>query len=103
MEIMTPKENKKFDVALINSCIVYWYLGDDETYMSRIESYEEWLPKYPSRKKEYDAMLIVKKFINIQELAASAFNQYATEVKTQEFPSVEQSYHMDDEILKEIR
>ena len=45
----------------------------------------------------------VKKFINIQELAASAFNQYASEVKTQEFPSVEQSYHMDDEILKEIR
>lgn len=76
MEIMTPKENKKFDVALINSCIVYWYLGDDETYISRIESYEEWLPKYPSRKKEYDAMLIVKKFINKYNLTNDFLKGY---------------------------
>lgn len=76
MEIMTPKENKKFDVALINSCIVYWYLGDDETYISRIESYEEWLHKYPSRKKEYDAMLIVKNFINKYNLTNDFLKEY---------------------------
>ena len=73
---MEGKEKKKFDVALINSCIVYWYLGDDETYISRIESYEKWLPKYPSRKKEYIAMLIVKKFINKYNLTNDFLKEY---------------------------
>ena len=45
----------------------------------------------------------VKKFANIQEVAATAFSQYASEVKSAAFPSVEQSYAMDESILEQIQ
>lgn len=64
---MTDKENKKFDIALINSCVVYWYMKNDDgtfdSYMDRINNYLEWLSNIPSRKTEFNAMKKVKDYI----------------------------------------
>ena len=51
---MNDKEKKKFDVALINSNVVYWYMknmdGSFDKYLDRINNYLEWLAKRPSQK-----------------------------------------------------
>lgn len=64
---MNDKEKKKFDIALINSRIVYWYMknidGSFERYLDRIDNYLEWLSKKPSEKVCYNAMKVVKEFI----------------------------------------
>ena len=42
---ISNKDKKKFDVALINSCAVYWYMrhmyGTYDSYMDRINNYLE--------------------------------------------------------------
>lgn len=51
---MDGKNKNKFDIALINSRIVYWYMQNDdgsfERYIDRINNYLEWLSKNHLRK-----------------------------------------------------
>ena len=64
---MTPKEKNKFDIALINSKIIYWYMKNDdgtyESYMDRINNYLEWLSDFPSEKTRFNALKKVKEYI----------------------------------------
>ena len=64
---MTDKDKKKFDIALLNSKVVYWYMrnmdGTFDKYMDRINNYLIWLSKKPSEKVCYNAMKTVKEFI----------------------------------------
>ena len=64
---MTDKEHKKFDIALINSKIIYWYMKNDdgtyESYMDRINNYLEWLSDFPSEKTRFNALKKVKEYI----------------------------------------
>ena len=65
---ISNKDKKKFDVALINSCVVYWYMknmdGTYDSYMDRINNYLEWMESRPSDRTKYNAMKFVKDFIN---------------------------------------
>lgn len=64
---MTDKEHKKFDIALINSRIIHWYMKNDdgtfESYMDRINNYLEWMSKTPSEKTCFNALKKVKEYI----------------------------------------
>ena len=69
---MTDKDKKKFDIALLNSKVVYWYMrnmdGTFDKYMDRINNYLIWLSKKPSEKVCYNAMKTVKEFISPNEI-----------------------------------
>ncbi len=77
---MNDKEKKKFNVALINSRVVYWYMqnidGSFEKYLDRIDNYLEWLSKRPSEKVCYNAMKVVKEFICKFELTDEFMREY---------------------------
>ena len=64
---MNDKDKKKFDIALINSRVVYWYMknsdGTFDKYLDRINDYLGWLSKKPSEKVAFNAMKVVKNFI----------------------------------------
>ena len=64
---ISNKDKKKFDVSLINSCIVYWFMknmdGTFDSYIDRINNYLECLKSMPSEKVKYNAMKFVKDFI----------------------------------------
>lgn len=82
---MDDKNKKKFDIALINSRIVYWYMQNDdgsfEKYIDRINNYLEWLSKKPSEKVCYNAMKIVKKYINDYQLSDEFLRDYCTHLE----------------------
>lgn len=82
---ISTKEKRKFDVALINSCIVHWYMRniDDtfDSYMDRINNYLEWMGKLPSRRVEYNAMKFVKDFINKHKLTDEFLRTYCSELE----------------------
>lgn len=77
---MNDKEKKKFDVALINSRVVYWYMqnvdGSFDRYLDRIDNYLEWLSKRPSEKVCYNAMKVVKEFICKHKLTDEFLREY---------------------------
>lgn len=77
---MNDKEKKKFNVALINSGVVYWYMqnldGTFEKYLDRIDNYLEWLAKRPSEKVCYKAMKVVKEFICKYEFTDEFLREY---------------------------
>ena len=80
MIFTNDKEKKKFDIALINSRIVYWYMKNDDgsfdRYLDRIDDYLEWLSKRPSEKLCYNAMKKVKEFINRYKLTDEYLREY---------------------------
>lgn len=77
---ISDKDKKKFDVALINSCVVYWYMekidGTYDTYMDRINNYLEWMASRPSEKVKYNAMNFIKDFINKHKLTDEFLREY---------------------------
>lgn len=64
---MTDKEHRKFDIALINSKVAYWYMKNDDgtydSYMDIINKYLKWLSHTPSEKTRLNAMKKVKDYI----------------------------------------
>lgn len=82
---ISNKEKHKFDVALINSCIVYWYMrhmdGTFDSYMDRINNYLEWMSKRPSERVKYNAMKFVKEFINKHKLTEEFLRTYCRELE----------------------
>lgn len=82
---ISNKEKKKFDSALINSCVVYWYMknmdGTYDSYMDRINNYLEWLAKRPSESVKYNAMKFVKEFINKHKLTDEFLRDYCYELE----------------------
>ncbi len=79
------KEKRKFDIALINSCVVYWYMknmdGTYDTYMDRINNYLIWLAKRPSDAVQYNAMKVVKDFINKHKLTDEFLRDYCYDLE----------------------
>lgn len=79
------KDKKKFDSALINSCVVYWYMknmdGTYDTYMDRINDYLIWLAKRPSDAVKYNAMKFVKEFIVKHKLTDEFLRTYCFEIE----------------------
>lgn len=82
---ISDKERRKFDIALINSCVVYWYMqnldGTYDTYIDRINNYLIWLSKRPSEKVKYNAMKFVKEFINKHKLTDEFLRDYCSELE----------------------
>jgi hypothetical protein len=82
---MTDKEHKKFDIALINSKVVYRYMKNDDgtydSYMDRINNYLEWLPNYPSRKTEFNAMKKLKEYIIKHNISDEFLRDYCFELE----------------------
>lgn len=82
---ISNKEKHKFDVALINSCMVHWYMRkmDDtfDSYMDRINNYLEWMGKLPSRRVQYNALKFAKDFINKYKLTDEFLRSYCSELK----------------------
>lgn len=77
---MTDKEKNKFNIALLNSKVVYWYMKNDDgsydKYMDRIDNYLDWLSKRPSEKVCYNAMKTVKEFIIKYNLTDEYLRKY---------------------------
>lgn len=82
---ISNKDKKKFDVALINSCAVYWYMqhmdGTYDSYMDRINNYLEWLVNRPSEKVKYNAMKFIKEFINKHKLTDEFLRDYCSKLE----------------------
>ena len=82
---ISNKDKKKFDNALINSCIVYWYMknmdGSYDIYMDRINDYLEWMKSRPSDITKYNAMKFVKEFINKHKLTDEFLRDYCSELE----------------------
>lgn len=83
---ISNKEKRKFDIALINSCIVYWYMekkmdGTFDSYMERINNYLERMSKRPSERVKYNAMKFVKDFINKYKLTDEFLRKYCHELE----------------------
>ena len=83
---MTQEDiKKKFDVALINSRVVYWYMknsdGSFDKYLDRINDYLMWLSKKPSEKVAYNAMKVVKEFIVKYDLSDEFLRDYCHELE----------------------
>lgn len=80
LDNIAPKDKRKFDIALINSCIVYWYMkkndGTYDSYLERIDNYLEWLSGRPSDKLQCNAMKAVKEFINRYKLTDDFLRAY---------------------------
>lgn len=82
---MKDKDKKKFDIALINSRVVYWYMqnsdGSFDKYLDRINDYLEWMAKRPSEKVAYKAMKVVKDFIVKYDLNDEFLRNYCHELE----------------------
>ena len=85
METISDKDKKKFDVALINSCVVYWYMknmdGTYDSYMDRINNYLECMKSRPSEKVKYNALKFVKEFINKHKLTDEFLRDYCYDLE----------------------
>lgn len=77
---ISDKDKKKFDITLINSCVVYWYMqnmdGTYDSYMDRINNYLEWMKSRPSEKVKYNALRFVKDFILKNKLTDKFLRDY---------------------------
>lgn len=77
---ISNKDRKKFDISLINSCIVYWYMknmdGTFDSYIDKINDYLEWMKARPSEKVKYNAMKFVKDFILKHKLTDEFLREY---------------------------
>ena len=77
---ITPKDKRNFDIALINSCIVYWYMKNDDgtydSYLDKIDDYLKWLSGRPSDRLQFNAMKAVKEFINRHKLSDEFLSTY---------------------------
>lgn len=84
MELNT-KDKKKFDIALINSGVVYWYMrnmdGSFEKYLDRINNCLEWLCKRPSEKLRYNATKTLKELITKYKLTDEFLRGYCYELE----------------------
>ena len=82
---MTDKEHKKFDIALINSRIIYWYMKNDdgtyESYMDRINNYLEWLLDFPSEKTRFNALKKVKEYIIKYNISDEFLRDYCSKME----------------------
>ena len=82
---ISNKEKHKFDVNLINSGIVHWYMRkmDDtfDSYMDRINNYLEWMSKRPSERVKYNALKFAKDFINKYKLTEEFLRSYCYELE----------------------
>lgn len=82
---ISNKEKRKFDIALINSSVVYWYMKNmDNTYdsyMDRINNYLEWLVNRPSERVKYNAIKFVKEFINKHKLTDEFLRDYCSKLE----------------------
>lgn len=82
---ISNKDRKKFDIALINSRVVYWYMknmdGSYDIYMDRINEYLEWMKSMPSEKVKYNAMKFVKDFILKHKLTDEFLREYCFKLK----------------------
>ena len=80
MENISDKDKRKFDVSLINSCVVYWYMknmdGTYDSYMDRINNYLEWMKSKPSERVKYNALKRVKDFILKYKLTGEFLREY---------------------------
>jgi hypothetical protein len=85
MENISDKDKKKLDVALINSCVVYWYMkkmdGTYDSYMYRINNYLEWMKSKPSEKTKYNALKFIKEFINKHKLTDEFLRDYCYDLE----------------------
>ena len=77
---ISNKDRKKFDISLINSCIVYWYMknmdGTFDSYIDKINDYIEWMKARPSEKVKCNAMKFVKDFILKHKLTDEFLREY---------------------------
>lgn len=84
MENISDKDKKKFNVALINSYVVYWYMqntdGTYDSYMDRIGNYLEWMAKRPSESVAYNAMKFVKEFVKKHKLTDEFLREYCSKL-----------------------
>ena len=82
---MTDKEKKKFDIALINSRVVYWYMKNDdgtfESYMDRINNYLKWLLDFPSEKTTFNALKKVKEYIIKYNMSDEFLRNYCSKLE----------------------
>ena len=82
---ISNKDKRKFDIALINSCVVYWYMknidGTYKLYMDKINNDLEWLAKRPSDKVKYNAMKFVKDFILKHKLTEEFLREYCSKLE----------------------
>jgi hypothetical protein len=82
---ISTKDKKKFDIALINSRVVYWYMenmdGTYESYMDRINNYLEWMKSKPSEKVTYNAMKFVKDFIIKHKITDEFLREYCSDIE----------------------
>ena len=82
---ISNKDKKKFDIALLNSSAVYWYMqnmdGTYDSYMDRINNYLSWLVNRPSEKVKYNAMKFVKEFINKYKLTDEFLRDYCSKLE----------------------
>ena len=82
---VSNKDKKKFDVALINSYVVYWYMkkmdNTYDSYMDRINNYLEWMANRPSESVAYNAMKFVKEFIKKHKLTDEFLRDYCSELE----------------------
>lgn len=82
---ISNKDKKKFDVALINSYVVYWYMqhmdGTYDSYMDRINNYLEWMANRPSESVAYNAIKFVKEFIKKHKLTDEFLRGYCSELE----------------------
>lgn len=80
---MDAKEKHKFDVALINSHIVYWYIDDLENdgYNKRIEECLNWKTSNKELKKQVKYVLEVKKYIEKYGMSEEELRMYCFKLK----------------------
>lgn len=82
---ISNKDKKKFDVSLINSRAVYWYMrhmdGTYDSYMDRINNYLKWMANRPSEKVAYNAMKFIKEFINKYKLTDEFLRDYCSKLE----------------------
>lgn len=82
---ISNKDKKKFDIALINSRVVYWYMKNMdntyESYMDRISNYLEWMANRPSESVAYNAMKFVKEFIKKHKLTDEFLRDYCSKLE----------------------
>ena len=82
---ISNKDKKKFDIALINSRAVYWYMenidGTYDSYMDRINNSLKWMKSKPSEKVAYNAMKFVKDFIIKHKITDEFLREYCCDLE----------------------
>ena len=78
MEFINDKDKHKFEVALINSKIVYWYMDDLENdgYNKRIEEVLNWTNLTKELKQMVKYTRIVKEYIKKYNISETELRSY---------------------------